>query len=100
MKYAEELYNAGFISYPRTETDGFPSSMNINQFIEQQINDPRWGTHANKVLSGEMWQRPRNGGHDDKAHPPIHPTKYMSGAQGGDPAKHKVYEFIVRRFLA
>ncbi len=29
MKYAEELYQAGFISYPRTETDGFPPSQDI-----------------------------------------------------------------------
>lgn len=29
MKLAEELYQAGFISYPRTETDSFPASMDL-----------------------------------------------------------------------
>ena len=29
MSLAEELYQAGFISYPRTETDGFADSMDI-----------------------------------------------------------------------
>lgn len=52
MKYAEELYNAGYISYPRTETDRFPQSMNIQQFVAQQQNDNRWGGHAQAILSG------------------------------------------------
>ena len=29
MKIAEELYQAGFISYPRTETDSFSTSMDL-----------------------------------------------------------------------
>lgn len=29
MKIAEELYQAGFISYPRTETDSFSASMDL-----------------------------------------------------------------------
>ena len=26
-----------------------------------------------------MWRVPRGGGHDDKAHPPIHPTRHTAG---------------------
>ena len=29
MKVAEDLYQSGFISYPRTETDGFPPGMDL-----------------------------------------------------------------------
>lgn len=29
MKVAEELYQSGFISYPRTETDSFPAGMDL-----------------------------------------------------------------------
>lgn len=29
MKIAEELYQAGFISYPRTETDSFSASIDL-----------------------------------------------------------------------
>lgn len=47
-----------------------------------------------------MWQAPRNGGHDDQAHPPIHPTKYSAGDSSWDTPKARVYEFIVRSFLA
>lgn len=40
---------------------------------------------------------PRRGSHDDKAHPPIHPTGPGLGLSGDE---SKVYEFIVRRYLA
>jgi len=53
MKVAEELYQAGYISYPRTETDSFPSSMDIRQFVALQQNDSRWGEHARSILSGK-----------------------------------------------
>jgi len=40
---------------------------------------------------------PRQGKKSDQAHPPIHPTKHTSALNGNE---RKVYEFIVRRFLA
>ena len=40
---------------------------------------------------------PRNGTKSDQAHPPIHPTKYTNSLEGNHA---KVYEFIVRHFLA
>jgi DNA topoisomerase-3 len=40
---------------------------------------------------------PRKGKHDDKAHPPIHPTAHAANLVGD----HKrVYEYVTRRFLA
>ena len=40
---------------------------------------------------------PRKGKHDDKAHPPIHPTAHAANLVGD---QKKVYEYITRRFLA
>ena len=51
----------------------------LQELIQLQTGDSRWGQHAQRVAEGDMWNPPGNGGHDDKAHPPIHPTKYSPG---------------------
>lgn len=43
------------------------------------------------------FERPRNGQKNDKAHPPIHPTSHVNNLVGDD---KKVYDLVVRRFLA
>ncbi|KAJ1911822.1 DNA topoisomerase 3-alpha, partial [Tieghemiomyces parasiticus] len=96
MKAAESLYNKGFLSYPRTETDQFASDFAFEPLLEKQTGDPTWGRYAQRLLDGER-RPPRNGRNNDKAHPPIHPTAYAANLAG--PEK-KLYEMIVRRFLA
>ncbi|KAK6459250.1 DNA topoisomerase [Scheffersomyces xylosifermentans] len=96
---AEKLYNKGFISYPRTETDKFPDSMDLRAVFEKQTGDVRWGPYAAKLLA-EGHERPRNGSHDDKAHPAIHPVNYVQIDSLTAIDEKKVYEYVVRRFLA
>ena len=98
MNVAEALYNKGFISYPRTETDRFDKGMNLRALVQKQTPDGRWGQFAQNLVNGSFSQ-PRNGRNDDKAHPPIHPILYaaptvLSHEEG------RVYELVVRRFLA
>ncbi len=38
MKLAEELYQTGFISYPRTETDSFPEDLDLRAIV----GAPQW----------------------------------------------------------
>ncbi|XP_034948825.1 DNA topoisomerase 3-alpha isoform X2 [Chelonus insularis] len=95
MKIAEKLYTQGIISYPRTETNIFPKGMNLPRLVEQQINHNAWGGFAQRVLDEGV--SPRQGKKSDQAHPPIHPTKYVDNLQGNEA---RVYEFIVRHFLA
>ncbi|XP_006875592.1 PREDICTED: DNA topoisomerase 3-alpha [Chrysochloris asiatica] len=96
MRIAERLYTQGYISYPRTETNIFPRDLNLIVLVEQQIPDPRWGAFAQNILE-RGGPTPRNGNKSDQAHPPIHPTKYASNLQGDE---QRLYEFIVRHFLA
>ncbi|KAI9276660.1 DNA topoisomerase [Phascolomyces articulosus] len=96
MQIAEDLYRSGLISYPRTETDEFDKNFEFMPLIQMQTNDRVWGNHAQFIRDGDF-ERPRNGGHNDKAHPPIHPTGYDQNLSGD---QRRVYEFVVRRFLA
>ncbi|KZC11859.1 PREDICTED: DNA topoisomerase 3-alpha [Dufourea novaeangliae] len=95
MKIAEKLYTQGFISYPRTETNIFPKELNLVPFVNQQVNNPAWGGFAQQLLDDGL--SPRQGKKSDQAHPPIHPLKCSNNLQGNDA---KVYEFVVRHFLA
>lgn len=98
MKIAEQLYQRGWISYPRTETDQFTGDFDLRSFIEKQTQDNHWGAYAQGLLDGGFRQ-PRQGRNNDQAHPPIHPVNYVtSGALSED--ERRVYEFVVRRFLA
>ncbi|KAM3068791.1 DNA topoisomerase [Clarireedia jacksonii] len=98
MAVAEQLYNKGFISYPRTETDRFDKGMNLRSLVEKQAQDNRWGTFAQDLVQGSF-QWPREGRNDDKAHPPIHPVTYCA-SNVLNAEESRVYEFVVRRFLA
>ncbi|KKF93407.1 DNA topoisomerase 3 [Ceratocystis platani] len=98
MTIAESLYNRGFISYPRTETDRFDKGMDLKSLIRNQSQDPTWGAYAGSLLDGRFDQ-PRQGKNDDKAHPPIHPVIYVS-SKALKPEEARLYEYIVRRFLA
>ncbi|XP_065876649.1 DNA topoisomerase 3-alpha isoform X1 [Euphorbia lathyris] len=102
MKVAEDLYQAGFISYPRTETDGFSSRTDLHTIVQEQQEHPTWGFYVQRLLDpgAGLWRNPSSGGHDDKAHPPIHPTKYSAGESGWSQDHHRVYELVVRHFLA
>ncbi|KAK4661962.1 DNA topoisomerase [Podospora pseudopauciseta] len=99
MTVAEKLYNKGFISYPRTETDRFDKGMNLRGLVEKQFPDGRWGAFARELIEGGRFNQPRQGKNDDKAHPPIHPITYAAPTVL-DEQERKVYEFVVRRFLA
>ncbi|KAG7209965.1 hypothetical protein KM043_011554 [Ampulex compressa] len=95
MQIAEKLYSQGYISYPRTETNIFPPSLNLVPLVTQQVNNRLWGSFAQNLLENGL--TPRQGKKSDQAHPPIHPTKYADNLQGDEA---KVYEFVVRHFLA
>uniref|UniRef100_A0A6N2L4U5 DNA topoisomerase n=1 Tax=Salix viminalis TaxID=40686 RepID=A0A6N2L4U5_SALVM len=102
MKVAEDLYQAGFISYPRTETDSFSSRTDLHTIVQEHQEHPVWGSYAQRLLDpgAGLWRNPGNGGHDDKAHPPIHPTKFSAGESRWSQDHHRLYELVVRHFLA
>jgi DNA topoisomerase-3 len=107
MKLAEELYQGGFLSYPRTETDQFAEGYDLRGMVAAQAGaGAPWSAFAARLLAAGggaggdacRFRWPRSGGKDDGAHPPIHPTRPFDCAGGGD--KARLYEFVTRAFLA
>ncbi|GMM28874.1 DNA topoisomerase 3 [Martiniozyma asiatica (nom. inval.)] len=101
LSIAESLYQKGLVSYPRTETDKFPNSMDLKNFISKQCENPDWGQYATQLIdpTSNLFRNPRSGSHDDEAHPPIHPVGPIENITLNSKEK-KIYEYIVRRFLA
>ncbi|CAM9802638.1 unnamed protein product, partial [Phaeothamnion confervicola] len=75
MDVAEKLYQKGFLSYPRTETDKFSKNFDIQAALNEFRPSATFGGYVAGLLDRGAFQWPREGRHDDQAHPPIHPTK-------------------------
>jgi DNA topoisomerase I len=97
MRVAEDLYTQGLISYPRTDNTVYPRSLSLRPLVEK-FKDGPFGEAAAFVLEQPSF-RPSRGRTETTDHPPIYPTGAV------DPKKLKpdharVYELVVRRFLA
>jgi DNA topoisomerase-1 len=96
MKLAEDLYMDGFISYPRTDNTVYPRSLNTRELVASLVRVPEFAIAA-FLLDGDL--TPTRGKKETTDHPPIHPTQALHpGALDGP--KQRVYELVVRRFLA
>ncbi|KAJ8598456.1 hypothetical protein CTAYLR_006859 [Chrysophaeum taylorii] len=105
MDVAESLYQRGYVSYPRTETDFFKDSCDLKLLLHEQRNDHRWGAHVARLLDDPpgaptAFEWPRKGNKDDEAHPPVHPTKGVARGELQNRKEEQVYELIARHFIA
>jgi len=100
MEAAEKLYQQGIITYPRTETDLFKPEEDVRSYVEEFRGNSVFGAYATKLLDGGKYRPPRNGTHTDNAHSPITPRTSKDPKDIGDDAQRKVYELIVKHFLA
>ena len=96
MRIAEDLYMDGFISYPRTDNTVYPSSLPVRELVSSLVRIKEFSAAAG-LLDGEL--KPTRGKKETTDHPPIYPTQAIHpGALEGP--KKRVYELVVRRFLA
>ncbi|KAL3919853.1 MAG: hypothetical protein SGILL_003543 [Bacillariaceae sp.] len=104
MKAAEELYQSGFISYPRTETERFRPEFQhrplLQDFANLNANAGPFSSYANKLLHQNGFQNPRAGQNDDQAHPPITPAKVVDPATISDHNQRNVYILVAKHYLA
>jgi DNA topoisomerase-1 len=96
MRIAEDLYMDGFISYPRTDNTVYPRSLNTQELVSSLVRIPDFDAAAG-LLDGDL--QATRGKKETTDHPPIYPTQaiYPNGLEG---PKRRVYELVVRRFLA
>ncbi len=97
MSIAEELYMSGLISYPRTDNTVYPSSLNIKSIL-QKLKNSDFSKEVEEVMkNGRSY--PTRGKKQTTDHPPIHPVGVPGNRRISGESK-KIYELIVRRFLA
>ena len=97
LAFAQELYVAGFISYPRTSSQQYPETIEYKKILKDVARNPEFKDSANQVLAMKSI-KPNNGKKTDAAHPAIYPTGIVPKTL--DPKVRKLYQLIVRRFLA
>jgi DNA topoisomerase-1 len=99
MDIAEDLYTAGYITYPRTDNTVYPDDLDPRELVEALTHGAQFGSDARDVLDQETLS-PTTGDEETTDHPPIHPTDELPTASELDDDKWEVYELIVRHFLA
>ncbi|MGM5480646.1 MAG: DNA topoisomerase I [Nanobdellota archaeon] len=99
LAIAQELYTKGYTSYPRTSSQQLPKELGYKKLLENLKRHPIYKSHAEKLLSqGQL--KPNNGKKTDPAHPAIYPTGIIPDSSTLDNRHLRVYDLIVRRFLA
>lgn len=98
MSVAEELYTAGYITYPRTDNTVYPDDLDIEELLGEFTGHREFGKDAEALLEGEPV--PTEGDEETTDHPPIHPTGEIPSASELGDAEREIYELVVRRFFA
>jgi DNA topoisomerase-1 len=100
MRLAEDLYMDGYISYPRTDNTVYPPSLDTRQIISELVAVPDF--EAAKGLLQQSSLEATRGKKETTDHPPIYPTQAVNPKrlEARSEAHRKVYELVVRRFLA
>ncbi len=97
MRIGEDLYTQGLISYPRTDNTVYPRGLGLRSLVEKFREGPF--TEAAEFVLAQPAFRPTRGRTETTDHPPIYPTAAVDPKKLR-PEHARVYELVVRRFLA
>ncbi len=96
LSIAESLYMKGLISYPRTDNQTYPPSLDLRKLVSNLTAVPEYKPFAEELLAQDVF-RPSSG-RKTEDHPPIHPVDAPRGKLSEK--ERRVYDLIARRFLA
>ena len=96
LQLAQTLYTNSYISYPRTSSNQLPPSIGYKKVLDQLSKQTAYSSLCKELVKGPL--KPNNGKKNDPAHPAVYPTGEIP--KGLDPKEAKLYDLIVRRFMA
>ena len=96
---AQSLYTKGHISYPRTSSQKLPEQINFQDILKKLFEIKKYSKLSHKLLQKKKLI-PNDGKKKDAAHPAIHPTTEIPKLSNLKPQESKLYDLIVRRFMA
>ncbi|MFB6105426.1 MAG: DNA topoisomerase I [Halobacteriaceae archaeon] len=99
MNVAEELYTAGYVTYPRTDNTVYPEDLDPAELLATLGEAEPFAEGAASLLDGEDLT-PTRGDTESTDHPPIHPTPDMPDRADLSEEEWELYELVVRRFMA
>ncbi|WP_458207134.1 DNA topoisomerase I [Haladaptatus sp. NG-SE-30] len=99
MSIAEDLYTAGYITYPRTDNTVYPDDLDPEELLDTFVGDYHFGDDAESLLERDDIE-PTEGDEETTDHPPIHPTEDIPTKGELSDDEWEVYELVVRRFFA
>jgi DNA topoisomerase-1 len=99
QEIAEQLYLEALISYPRTNSQKLPRTLDYKMIITKLAAIDRYRGLVSRLLSETRGVlEPVEGEKEDPAHPAIYPTGVIPGELTRD--QWAIYDLVVRRFLA
>ncbi|MFP8953168.1 DNA topoisomerase I [Natrialbaceae archaeon A-arb3/5] len=99
MSIAEDLYTAGYITYPRTDNTVYPDDLDPEELLDSFVGHPSLGESAESLLEADE-VAPTEGDEETTDHPPIHPTGEIPARGDVSDDEWEVFELVVRRFYA
>ncbi|MBI2675229.1 MAG: DNA topoisomerase I [Candidatus Aenigmarchaeota archaeon] len=97
LDISQKLYESALISYPRTASQKLPSKIGYKGIIQALWKQAQYRPICEKLMKKPSL-KPAEGKKADPAHPAIYPTG--TAPKGLTAYEEKVYDLIVKRFLA
>ncbi|SFB74960.1 DNA topoisomerase-1 [Halobiforma haloterrestris] len=101
MSIAEDLYTAGYITYPRTDNTVYPDDLEPADLLDEFVGHSALGDSAESLLEDADDEiEPTRGDEETTDHPPIHPTGEIPSRGDVSEDEWEIFELVVRRFYA